>query len=292
MEKLDTSITDITETRIFRLKHADSTELATIVTSLYTRQHHADQTSRATGDQRRAALAWQQQQAAAAEPGRRPDARCCKSKVVAVGDPRTNALVVTAARDTMMQIAETVGRLDATDAKKQRVYIYSLEHADADSVATVLRGMLGDQSANSIQQQSGAARLTNRSAQGAAMDTSQFSNSGRRRRWRQSRWPLKRSVHFSRELPPSCSLPFSSLASTSPSLVALALLALATPLHAQAVRSGGNARGTTGGTRSTDAPAAATFAQQRAAAIPQQYGARRRHHPDRPGNALAGHRHR
>jgi type II secretory pathway component GspD/PulD (secretin) len=64
----------------------------------------------------------------------------------AVGDPRTNSLVVSAARETMMQIAEMVGRLDSTDAKKQRVYVHSLEHADADAVASVLRGMLGDQS--------------------------------------------------------------------------------------------------------------------------------------------------
>ena len=98
--------------------------------------------------------------------------------MVAVGDPRTNSLLVTAARDTMAQIAEMVGRLDATDAKKQRVYFHSLEHADADSVANVLRGMLGDQTATSATTgQSGAGRLIERSANGATMDTTDFSNS-------------------------------------------------------------------------------------------------------------------
>ena len=85
---------------------------------------------------------------------------------------------MTAARDTMAEIAEMVGRLDSTDAKKQRVYVHSLQHADPDSVATVLRGMLGDETANSTAQQ-GAARLSERSAQGAQMDTSAFQNSGR-----------------------------------------------------------------------------------------------------------------
>ena len=99
-----------------------------------------------------------------------------QAKVVAVGDPRTNALVVTAARETMTQIAETVGRLDATDAKKQRVFVHQLEHADVESAANVLRGMLGDQSAITTTQ--GGNRLQNRSSNGATMDTSDVSNTG------------------------------------------------------------------------------------------------------------------
>jgi hypothetical protein len=69
-----------------------------------------------------------------------------------------------------------IGRLDATDAKKQHIYVHSLEHADVDSVANVLRGMLGDQTANATQNAAG--RLTERSASGASMDTQQSSNSG------------------------------------------------------------------------------------------------------------------
>ncbi len=93
-----------------------------------------------------------------------------QSQVVAVGDPRTNSLLVTASHDTMAQIAEMIGRLDASDAKKQHVYIHSLEHADADGVANVLRGMLGDQTAISNSQQTGS-RLTNRTSTGASMNT-------------------------------------------------------------------------------------------------------------------------
>jgi hypothetical protein len=72
-----------------------------------------------------------------------------------------------------------VGRLDATDAKRQRVYVHSLQHADPDSVANVLRGMLGDDTAANAAIQAGAARLTERSAAGATMDTSAFQNGGR-----------------------------------------------------------------------------------------------------------------
>ena len=77
---------------------------------------------------------------------------------MAVGDPRTNSLLVNAARDAMAEIAEMIGRLDATDQKKQHIYVHSLEHADVDSVANVLRGMLGDQTATS--NRNAAGRLT------------------------------------------------------------------------------------------------------------------------------------
>ena len=68
--------------------------------------------------------------------------------MTAVGDPRTNSLVVTAAKESMLGIAEIVGRLDATSAKKQRVYTYSLQHAQPDTVADVLRSMLGQATQN------------------------------------------------------------------------------------------------------------------------------------------------
>jgi len=76
-----------------------------------------------------------------------------------------------------MSIAELVGRLDASDSKKQKVYYHSLTHADADNVANVLRGMLGDANAINNSSQSGSNRLTTRSANGAAMDTTEFSGS-------------------------------------------------------------------------------------------------------------------
>jgi general secretion pathway protein D len=183
VEKIDTSITDVTETQIFRLQHADATELAQLITNLYgetVNQQNGQNRNRGEfrgpggffgfggdrgGDRSRNSGSEQSQRA------------LLQSKVVAVGDPRTNSLVVTAARVTMFQIAQTVGRLDATDAKKQRVYVYSLEHADADAVANVLRGMLGDQTATTANQQNGASRLSERTATGAAMDANQIFNS-------------------------------------------------------------------------------------------------------------------
>ncbi len=174
--RIDTNITDVSENRIFRLQHADSVELAQIITNLYAETETQGTQNRGQGRQgggpggpggpggQGAVAAGQQSQRALRQ-----------SRVVAVGDPRTNSLIVTAARESMAQIAETVGRLDATDAKKQRVFVHSLEHADADAVAAVLRGMLGQGGST----QTDVSRLSERTSTGAAIDASQATTSGR-----------------------------------------------------------------------------------------------------------------
>jgi general secretion pathway protein D len=180
VDKIDTSITDFSDTRIFRLQHADAQELATLITNLF-----PDPT--AQGNQRRRddrgggfgfPFGGDRGSSGSNASGDRSQRALQQTKVVAVGDPRTNSLIVTAGRETMAQIAEMVGRLDSTDAKKQRVFVHSLEHADAESVANVLRGMLGDQTAINNTMQSGASRLNQRSSTGATIDTSEFSNGG------------------------------------------------------------------------------------------------------------------
>ncbi|MEA3211990.1 MAG: ral secretion pathway protein [Chthoniobacter sp.] len=184
VNQIDTSTTEISETRIFRLLHADAVETADILNNLYGEPTQSSQ-GRNNNNQRGGQGGGRQfgggaqfgqpgQQAAGGQQSARA---LLQEKVVAVGDPRTNSLLVSAAREQMIQIAETVGHLDASDAKKQHVYVHSLEHADADSVANVLRGMLGDTSVNT-NTNSAAKRLTERSGTGASMDTSDASNTG------------------------------------------------------------------------------------------------------------------
>ncbi len=176
VEKLDTSIEDVTETRIFRLQHADATELAETLTKLYpdtsTQNRNGQGNQGGRGGFFGGFPGQQNNNSNTQQSGR----ALLQSKVVAVGEPRTNSLIVTAARETMTQIAETVGRLDSTDAKKQRVFVHRLEHADVEAAANVLRGMLGDTSAQNASQNSN--RLQNRSTNGASMDTSDLSNTG------------------------------------------------------------------------------------------------------------------
>ena len=64
-----------------------------------------------------------------------------KGRVLAVPDPRTSSMIVSAASEMMPQIAEMIAQLDSSPAKKQKVFVYNLENADVQQVEQILRGM-------------------------------------------------------------------------------------------------------------------------------------------------------
>lgn len=168
INRIDTNIADVTETQIFRLQHADSVELANVLNALYADTGSTSSTS-ANGNRRP-----QQQQTTTAQTSARA---LLQARVVAVADPRTNSVIISAARETMMQIAQTVGRLDSGDSKKQQVFIFPLENADPDNVATILRGMFSSQgSSSSTATQPTSSRLNQRSASGASSDITDILN--------------------------------------------------------------------------------------------------------------------
>ena len=80
------------------------------------------------------------------------------------------SIIISCSHDTMEEVALTIGRLDATDAKKQHVYVHVLEHADPDNVATILRGMFGDQTSNANSSQPTSSALNQRTTTGASSD--------------------------------------------------------------------------------------------------------------------------
>ena len=61
-----------------------------------------------------------------------------------MADPRTDSVIVRASAGLMSQIGQMVDQLDSDTSRKQKVYVYSLEHADADNVAEILRSMFED----------------------------------------------------------------------------------------------------------------------------------------------------
>jgi len=64
-----------------------------------------------------------------------------KGKVVAVADQRTASIIVSAASELMPQIAEMIAQLDGDTAKKQKVYVYTLENADVQDIEPILDNM-------------------------------------------------------------------------------------------------------------------------------------------------------
>jgi general secretion pathway protein D len=61
------------------------------------------------------------------------------AKVTAVADARTSSVVVSAPKELMGQIEAIVEQLDASPAKRETVQVYKLENASATEVAQVLR---------------------------------------------------------------------------------------------------------------------------------------------------------
>jgi len=86
--------------------------------------------------------------------------------VLAVPDPRTNSLLVNAAREMMEQVADMISRLDTDKANQQHVYVVPLQNADVDNVASILRGLFSNQGGQSFQ--SGTSRLLIRQSTGAS----------------------------------------------------------------------------------------------------------------------------
>ena len=172
--QLDTSTSDITETQIFRLMHADATELAAELTNLYadTGATPAGNNNNRGGNNNNRGPQPQNNNA------NRSERALLQARVVIVADARTNSVLVSASHDTMAQVGLTIGRLDSNKARKQRVFVYTLNHADPDNMATILRGMYSTtngSSGNSATQPSASA-LANRTLNGASSDVTSSLN--------------------------------------------------------------------------------------------------------------------
>lgn len=142
VKQIDRNIDAVTEIEVFRLQHADAVETAQVLTDLFDDQEEENRAGfrfgrgfgffgREGGERR----------------GREQEGNQRlqeQNTVVAVADPRTNSVIVSASSELMSQIGKMILQLDKDNSKKQKVYVYSLEHADADNVAEILRGMFED----------------------------------------------------------------------------------------------------------------------------------------------------
>lgn len=142
VSKVDAPVQDITEVRVFKLKNSDPGEMADLLANLF------PDDSRSTDSNNRQQFRFGgggfggfggggNRNAAANESDRSKK----KGRVLAVADSRTSSIVVSAAHDLMVQIAPMIEQLDGNPAKRQKVYVYSLENADVKEVEQVLRGM-------------------------------------------------------------------------------------------------------------------------------------------------------
>ncbi len=139
IEKLDEPVSDITEFRLFPLKNADPTEIANVLATLFPDE---SRTGTGTGNQQ------QQLRLGGGGGGGRGNVATSQSQrmkkqvtVLAVPEPRTSSVIVRAAKELMPEIANIVSQLDAGSAKKQKVFVYSLDNADPQQLLPILQEM-------------------------------------------------------------------------------------------------------------------------------------------------------
>lgn len=152
---LDTSADTVSTMRVFKLKNADPVEMAQLLTSLYS---PSTSSGRGPGGftfggfgggglpPGLAALAAARGGSSSSSSGRssRSGSNTAASRatpVVAVADARTSSVIVTASKDAMGDIAEVVEQLDANTARKQKVFVYTMENADVKQAENVLRNL-------------------------------------------------------------------------------------------------------------------------------------------------------
>lgn len=144
---VDVNVEDITEIRVFPLQHADPQEMADLLTSLF-----PDETSNRTGTSGRTGgfSRGGPPFAFGGNTAEQPSERIRRqSRVIAVPDLRTGSVVVTAARDTMVQIAQMIEQLDANPARKQKVFVYELKNAEPGRAEDIVRGLFEGQTSRS-----------------------------------------------------------------------------------------------------------------------------------------------
>ena len=141
VQQLDVPTSDVTELRVFTLAHADPVELADQISQLFPSDTRSgsDPNQGFGGGFRffggRGGRAGGTSDTTSSERIKK------KSQVIAVADPRTSSLLVSAAGELMPQLAAMIEQLDASAAKKEVVKVFDLRNADPQDVNQVLQDL-------------------------------------------------------------------------------------------------------------------------------------------------------
>jgi type II secretory pathway component GspD/PulD (secretin) len=131
IRRLDRDVLETTELRVFHLRNADAEETADLLSSLF------GDTNSTSGNQGNGELQFAGPSGienpfgggtANGSRGAGQTARLQKqNRVVAVPDSRTGSVVVSAARDLMVQIGRMIADLDADHSRKQEVFVFNVQ---------------------------------------------------------------------------------------------------------------------------------------------------------------------
>ncbi len=168
---LDTSIETVSTSQVFHLRNADPVEMAALITNLYGSPTTTTTNTAGQGGGRAGGLAalfggafggrggggfgggagggggggfgggGGGRGAATGANGRAGSASGRTIPVVAIADPRTYSVVVTASKDQMPDIVELIHRLDSDSGRQQKAYTITMENADVQQVQAILQNL-------------------------------------------------------------------------------------------------------------------------------------------------------
>lgn len=165
IQAIDMGAEDVTEVHVFRLQYSDPTEMADLLSSLFPDESRTSSQSGQGGFSRffgRFGPPGMMGNASSSSSGSQTQRVKRRARVLAVADPRTASLVVTAAKDLMPQIQDVVKELDSNPARKQSVHVYKLQNADAEEVQQVLQDMFERNTTSSNRRNNQNSTLSNR----------------------------------------------------------------------------------------------------------------------------------
>lgn len=198
---LDGSAGSVSSMKVFHLKNADPVEMAQLLTSLFGTQTSSTQgRGGATpfgqfggpggpGAAIAAAIAARGGNTGGrggSTTGNRSRGGSSGSRgtpVVAVADPRTFSVIVTGSKEALVDIGEIVAQLDSSAARKQRVFVYTLENGDVKQVEAVLKNLFQSSNSRAVTNQQADPLQTraNSNSQATGSNIQLGTNSGTRR---------------------------------------------------------------------------------------------------------------
>jgi hypothetical protein len=141
VKEIDQEVSDVTELRVFRLKNADPSEVADQLATLF-----PDPTTTTGANQNNVPFFMRGGPfggggRGATATGANSERAKKMGRVLAVPDPRTSSLIITASKTLMPQIADMIAELDADKGRKEVVGYYDLQNADPQDVFNNLQDL-------------------------------------------------------------------------------------------------------------------------------------------------------
>lgn len=151
VKQVDVPVEDVTEVKVFRLKHANAEETAALIKNLFpdtTTQGSRGNTSRSGGF-----LGFRPPGTGGTSGGTSGSSeRLLKqNRVVAAADNRTMSVIVTASPTLMEQITGMITQLDSDASKQQKVFVIPVENADPAQMQQILQSLFPTQNGRSAQ---------------------------------------------------------------------------------------------------------------------------------------------